>query len=383
MPDASLRLRPLRTVLVLLVLWRAALFAVDLVGTSTTSERPYNRNANYRAFPGNYFLDGWFRWDTGWYKRIAERGYFIEGRESNVAFFPAFPYAARWVGKAFGSHWIGGLVVSHVCLFAGLVFLYRLALHLFDEHRARLASVFFLSFPGSFFLSAYLSEAMFFAAAAGCTYFYVQRRFRLAGILGLWATLTRSAGAVLFAAIAIDYAYAVLRRRERFSRQSLFLLLMPWGVPIFMLVLWAQVGDPLAFIKHSNLGWGRTTAFPLVPLWEAFAQTDYAFPRGGDGFNTVVFVEAVFGTIFLLLPFFMIGRLPVALWTFSLFAVVLPLASGNVASMVRYCAVVFPVPLWLADATATRPVAQWFLIYLFALFLAIFNVRFMNWYWIG
>jgi hypothetical protein len=51
--------------------------------------------------------------------------------------------------------------------------------------------------------------------------------------------------------------------------------------------------------------------------------------------------------------------------------------------MIRYASVAFPVPLWLADVTAARPVAQWFVVYLFAMLLAIFNLRFINWYWIG
>jgi hypothetical protein len=376
-------LRRLATVLVLLVLWRSALFAVDFVGTSTTAERPYNRNANYRAFPGHYFLDGWARWDSGWYQRIAKHGYTIEGPESAVVFFPAFPYAARFVGMLFGSHWIGGLVVSHVCLVAALYYLHLLASLFLDEDRVRLALVFLLSFPGSFFFSAYLSESMFLAAAVACTYYYMRRKFLAAGLFGLWATLTRSTGTMLFAALALDYAFAVWRRRETFSREALFLLLIPLGIPLFMLVLYVQVGNPLALFEYQGLGWGRAMTFPLAPLRDAFASTDYGFPRNPESFNTVTFLEAVFSVVFLVVPLFMIRRLPVALWSFALLAVLLPLASGNVASMIRYSAIVFPLPIWLADVTGDHPTAQWFLVYLFAMLLAIFNLRFMNWYWIG
>lgn len=379
----SPRLRSLLTVLALLVLWRSALFAVDLVGTSTTEERPFNQNADYRAFPRNYFLDGWVRWDAGWYRRIAERGYAVEGRESSVVFFPAFPYAARVLGWLFGSHWIGGLVVSHLCLVLGLYSVHRIACLLLDDSRALLSLVFLLSFPGSFFFSAYLTESMFLAASATAMLAYLRRRFWLTGFLGLWATLTRPTGVALFAAIATDYAVALLRRRERFSASALALLLMPAGVLVFMWILWVQVGDPLAFLEHQRLGWGRSTTFPLTPIWQTFASTDYTFPRGAAGFNTVFFVEAVVSAVFLIVPFLMIGRLPLAMWGFSLLAVALPLSSGSVTSMIRYAAVVFPAALWLAQVTASRPLAQWFLIYLFAMLLSLFNVRFMNWYWIG
>ena len=48
------------------------------------------RQANdlWRSFPNNLFLDGWLRWDSGWYLEIAMNGY---SQEVNTAFYPLYP----------------------------------------------------------------------------------------------------------------------------------------------------------------------------------------------------------------------------------------------------------------------------------------------------
>src|SRR5690349_13469692 len=58
----------------------------------------------YPRFPNNPFLDGFTRWDAGWYQRIAVEGYdFDPNGQSSVAFFPLFPLLTRMVT------WVTGL----------------------------------------------------------------------------------------------------------------------------------------------------------------------------------------------------------------------------------------------------------------------------------
>ena len=48
------------------------------------------------------------RWDAGWYIGIAESGYSYWGnlsRQSNVAFFPAYPLAMRATAALLGARW--------------------------------------------------------------------------------------------------------------------------------------------------------------------------------------------------------------------------------------------------------------------------------------
>jgi hypothetical protein len=38
------------------------------------------------------------QWDAGWYKNIVSNGYvFIENTQCNLAFFPLFPFAWKWL----------------------------------------------------------------------------------------------------------------------------------------------------------------------------------------------------------------------------------------------------------------------------------------------
>src|SRR5688572_32510267 len=59
---------------------------------------------SYRVERGWHFspyrlLDIWGRWDTGWYMGIAREGYLFNGdltqQQSNVTFFPFYPYLVR------------------------------------------------------------------------------------------------------------------------------------------------------------------------------------------------------------------------------------------------------------------------------------------------
>jgi hypothetical protein len=243
-------LRRLVTVLVLLVLWRSALFAVDFVGTSTTAERPYNRNANYRAFPGHYFLDGWARWDSGWYQRIAstdtpsragERGRLLSG----LPVCGAFRRDALRKPLDRRSRRLERLSGRRALLPPSA----RLAL---PRRGTACGSLGVLIASGSFFFSAYLSESMFLAAAVACTYYYMRRKFLAAGNFGLWATLTRS------------WDDAVRRLAWTMSSPRLAALgdLLarrplpapdPARNPLFMLVLYVQVGNPLALFEYQGL----------------------------------------------------------------------------------------------------------------------------------
>src|SRR3989338_4434316 len=48
----------------------------------------------WRAYPENLVLDGWFRWDSGWYARIAQHGYNNAPNaycQRDTAFFPLYP----------------------------------------------------------------------------------------------------------------------------------------------------------------------------------------------------------------------------------------------------------------------------------------------------
>src|SRR5690606_24730807 len=69
-------------------------------------------------------LNGWARWDAGWYKDIAQYGYadvprFEEHR--NVVFLPLYPLLVRWLALAVPHIGLSGLIISNLACAVGLV----------------------------------------------------------------------------------------------------------------------------------------------------------------------------------------------------------------------------------------------------------------------
>jgi Gpi18-like mannosyltransferase len=370
------------TVLLIFLIWRGSLFLFDFIAMSFTYERTNNSNKDYQAYPQKerYFIDGWFRWDSGWYKRIAERGYYIEGQQSDVAFFPLFPYLSRYLGYIIGSHFLAGFLISNFSTLFAIFFMYLIALSLMDEARARRSIILLLIFPASFFLSAYYTEGLFLLTITGSTYFFFKKNYFLSGLFGMAAMLTRSTGLILFGAFFLYLFYEILKKRERFSPYMLFLLLIPSGLLLFMIMLKVQVGDPLAFSKFQA-GWGRHFVFPLFTPFIELYKVNWSFPR--DEVNMQKFVESITSIFFLLIAIMMIiKRYNPVLWMIVLFGVLMPLSTGKVMSMVRFTAVLFPAFYYVSDICEDRRVER-FIVFLFTFFLAIYNLRFMNWFWAG
>jgi hypothetical protein len=145
------------------------------------------------AFP---ILGVWQRWDACWYGKIATFGY--EPNALSANFWPLFPAltgtVARFVG---GSVALGGTIVSAVAYVAAMTGLYRLVGRDFDTITARRVVVLISIFPSAFFLFAPFTEALFLALAVWSLAMARERRWLLAGALGLLAALTRIQGVFL------------------------------------------------------------------------------------------------------------------------------------------------------------------------------------------
>jgi len=367
------------TVIVLFVLWRGMLFAFDFVGTTMTTQRRPNPNKDYQAFKDNWFWDGWARWDAGWYKRIVDRGYYFEGGQSNVAFFPLYPLVTKAVAKVVRNPWAAGLLVSNASLLLALFFLNGIARMYFDQEGAQRSLVYLLVFPTSFFFSAYYSEALFLLTTATSFYFYLKARYFWCGLFGLLATMTRPTGVALFIAFLLGYLWNKRARPSQMNARILWILLIPCGLLVFMAILWAQVGDPMAFVKGQE-GWGRSFTFPLRTLLDEYAHIDFSFPR--DLGNTDILMSLITSLLFLVLPLLLLGRCDVSLILYSLLLVLMPLSTGRVLSMMRFEVVAFPAFFALA-LLGKRQFADRLIVSTLAIFLGLYNLLFFNWYWAG
>ena len=375
-------LRLLGRALVTFLLWRGSLYLFDLIGLSLIPNLGKCRD-NWQVFgQAHPFWNGFFRWDSGWYLAIAERGYsFHPDSTSSVAFYPLLPYLSRYLGRIFGGTPIAALVIANVAAVGAIFYLRRLGSLLFGPVVGQRSVLLLLVFPTSLFLSAFYTESLFTCLAAASMFHYFRGSYLLCGALGFLAGLTRATGLVLFAALALDLCWRLYRREDQVHWRMLGLALIPLGLGAFMWILQYQVGDPLAFSK-TQAHWNRHASWPWQPLLDAFAGTDYTFQPNFS--RTQRFIDAAHALAFLIVAGIMaFTRERVALWAFVLLGVLLPLTTYNLGSMNRYMLGLFPAFFAFAKWLEGHAELERWLFFSFAFFLAIYSLRFMQCGWAG
>lgn len=336
--------------LTLFVVTRVTLTVIGLVSRELVPgpvlrPRPVGVGATFSSFS---FLDVWGEWDSSWYLSIARDGYRavpIEGTGANYGFFPLYPLLSRWVGAAFGSPFIGGLIVSNAALLVACAVLYRLVALDDDEETARRAVKYLFAAPAAFMFSAMLTESLYLALVVMCFYFGRIERWETVGVLGFLLALSRGPG--VFAAVPLLWMYLEQRgfSLRRVRPDVLWLALLPAGVGIFMWFNWQLTGDSLSFTHIQASAWGHRLQNPVSAVWRAVSADD-VFTRFNGWY--------MLGVIALIVAFR--RRFGTA---YALFAVisVLTLLTFGVPwnSMIRYTVVIFPLYVAAARFTRGRP----------------------------
>lgn len=249
------------------------------------------------------WVDGWFRFDSGWYWSIVSDGYgYRPGEQSSIAFFPVFPLLARAVAWL-----VPGVdtpsqvqVVGHVLgLGTGLAAVLLLGRWLWQRlprRSAVLGVVVVLAYPYTLFLHGPMYADGTFLVLAILAFGLLERRWYLAaGLVGALAVASRPFGVAVavglvvraFELLAEDAARdtgadvtrvgwrSVLDAWRRLRPRHAGVLVAGLGLVGWMVYLGVAFGDPLAFVKvESAPGWdqgvGPRTWFK-VELFRALA----------------------------------------------------------------------------------------------------------------
>lgn len=337
--------------------------ALYLVMGLIPSHLPIPRGPRLQASFSPSWLRGWAQWDSGWYSRIAADGYaYVPGRQSSVAFFPAYPLMMAIVGQVVGNTYRAGVLVT---LSAGAA----VAVLLFTWLRTRLAPAAawsalgaFLLFPYAFYLyGAVYADALFIAAVLGAFLLLDANRPLLAGLVGAVATAARPVGVILVVALAVRALErrGALRpaggglvdwRRARWADAGV--LLSALGLAAWCVYLWARFGDPLAFASVQR-AWGQA-AGPHTWLKVQFFRdmTDLRSPRAWVLFmaHPVLTLAAA-----CLVPR-VFRRFGVGYGVFTLLLIGLSaLSTKNFFGMARYLLAAFPCFAVLGELLIERP----------------------------
>lgn len=301
-----------------------------------------------------WFLSIWYRWDANWYMSIAENGYeWVDGIQSNIAFFPLYPLLARAGGWLLGGRILSaGLLLSLVFLFAAMVYLYRLVEEDFSSDTAGRAVWFLAIFPTAFFFQSFYTESLFLLASIAAFYHARRGSWALAGTWGLLASLTRVTGVLLLIPLVWEYlsqnSFSLRRVRPDIS----WLALVPCGLFAYMAYLNHQYQRPLLFAQIQVDAWSHE----FTPFFSSLENDLHLFLAKTQEPWVIYEIITVFFLLALTVAAFRYLRGSYSLY--MLVSLVFVLVSGSVRSMSRYTLVVFPVFILMALLAANRP-ARW------------------------
>jgi hypothetical protein len=370
----------------------AATFGVRF--TDPCTEHPYARHESW--------LDGVSAWDGHWYKSIVDHGYSYDPRvNSNVAFFPAYPVAAKALQWALNlDTTVALLIVSNLCL-AGAFVTFRA--YLGAAGATTWCSLFAMGlFPGMLYARMCYTEAMFLwlvlLAVLG-----IRDRWNpalVAGIIGL-ATATRLVGIALVLPLVIGECRRSSDAGSLFARLMVLVPLSLWGIVSFSLYLLLAFGEPFAFARAQLLWAERTmpTSFTVIiallsfePLWAPYASNSPCYwqadpPRNwGPWFNMMFMNPILFCSIAGLVGFGAYKRwlkFPEVVVAAGLLAI--PYAKGYLMCFVssgRYAAMAFPAYIVAGRLCASLPLPVGIgLAVVNAAITTVYAALFASWYW--
>jgi hypothetical protein len=226
-------------------------------------------------------LDLFFNWDSVWYISIAEKGFtFVPGEFSTVAFFPLYPLLIKLFSFVLVNPKIAGYLISNISFFLALFFLHKLISLDYSKSIAS-KTVFFISIaPLTFFFSIIYSEGLFIFLAILSFYSARKKQWLLASVSGFFLALTNVFGALIIIPLLMEYFDLTLKNLnlnyfkllvKKIKPNILFLFLPVLGFLAYMLYLFLEFNEPLAF-KKALFDW---SAREFVPFFVTLARLSY------------------------------------------------------------------------------------------------------------
>jgi hypothetical protein len=256
-------------------------------------------------FRGEWFWDGWVRYDAGWYTMIVDNGYsYTPGTQSPVAFFPGYPLVVRAVSRVIDNTPLAGIAVTVACGAGAVVLFHRWCRDRLDPRVSATALLCLALYPYAYYLyGAMYGDALFLLCAVGAFLAFERDHLVLAGLAGAVATGTRLVGV----AVVVGLVVGVCERRGVFARaegrrvpglhldrlrlRDGWVLLSLGGLAAWSGWLWARYGDPLLFSTVQE-SWGQQ-AGPATWVKRDFFLS--IIQRPGRFYSMGLVIQATFG----------------------------------------------------------------------------------------
>ena len=236
-------------------------------------------------------------WDAPHYVDIAKNWYVNSGDAANfIVFFPLYPILIHLFTVDFNYVNLSALIVSNVCSLIAFFYLYKLARLEFNDGVAVKAVLFFSVFPTAYFLSAPYTESLFFALVISSIYYARLGKWQYAGLISLFASLTRIAGLLLWFVFLVEYFHQKGWKPGKIDRSILWIFLALAGFRIYLFINYQVTGNSFMFMDVEAEHW-----FNRLDPWSGLTAA-YSWARDASypdnitiGLAPLVF--AVFGLI--------------------------------------------------------------------------------------
>jgi hypothetical protein len=330
------------------------------------------------------FILTWSNWDSAWYISIIKEGYHLNGpilkSQSNIAFYPLYPYIVKilsWPIYHFFTKdivLIGiGIIISNAFLIGALVLLYKFIVICFDDLKlAERSIVYIIIFPAAFFFSCFYTESTFLFFAIASFYYAKKTKWPLSGLMAALAGLSRPLGVLIAIPLALIYLESNDWQIWKTRLDFLWFFLAPVALLLYMASLVPVTGDLFA-IFQIQAAWHKVIANPLATLlsqpWKEYSRGIFEIDRISLILFTVLALISLrkrSSLFFGLFPLLMLG--PVYF-------------SGQLASVTRYCSVLFPGFILLAMVGKNAVVHKTILTVFFTLHI-IFFIAWCQGYWV-
>ena len=352
-----------------------------IVGFFANITVPDYQDQGFTVFESpNPFWDRFARYDSGWYHGIASTGYaFVEGGRSNLAFFPLYPMlmgiGGRLLGSAQEDYYFAGIVISWISFAVAMPLLYRLALLDLPRDSAIRATTFAAVFPSAYFFGVVYTESLFLLCLVGAVLALRTRHWGWALVAGAAMTATRVNGVMFVPALAwIAWQSAAPNTKDR-AWALVAVAGSTLGIGAYCVFNYQLSGNPFEWydsIKRWGYEPGGNPVGGLYAIGHAvvtrpmqYLVTERMAPY--DALNALVAIFAL-----CLVPLVW-KRFGIGYALVIVLGLGLPLSSGQSEGLGRYCAVLFPIPLWLGslrgEARLTWLVACFVLFYTLGLVL--------------
>jgi hypothetical protein len=304
----------------------------------------------------------WGHYDALHYLEIARVGYTNSVSDpNNTAFFPLFPLLIRALSNLGLSAVAAGLVVSTSASLIASAYLFRLADEECGDGAGILAVLYLVFFPTAVYLCAPYTEALFLSGAIPAFYYARRGKWCFAAIGAAVATGTRVTGVFLLLGLFLEF----LEQRDISVRKAAkaFFLLLAGASPLiaYCLYLKAVRDDALNFLTVQRVGWGHEFTSPatvFLSTWHVFWQGHLGNAPVTEGVRLLWFGELAAAAIGVAFTIWAIRKRE---WGYATYMgslmLVLLLNGPTYVSLPRYLLALFPIPLFLAEATRERPLA--------------------------